>query len=65
MQLQERAGVEYRSMLAAKDDFDMEAASQHGGESVETVFHPGMPKFLKRENRKKAADLCLYPLRPD
>ena len=59
VQLQERAVVEYRSMLAAEDDFDLEAASQHVKECAETVFHPDMPKSLKRKIRKKAADLRL------
>ena len=65
VQLQERAVVEYRSMLAAEDDFDLEAASQHARECAETVFHPDMPKSLKRKIRKKAADLRLHPMRPD
>ena len=36
-QLQERAVVGYRGMLAAEDYFDLETASQHARECVETV----------------------------
>ena len=64
VQLQELA-VEYRSMLAAEYDFDLKAVSQHARECAESVFHPNMPKSLKRKIRKKAADLRPHPIRPD
>ena len=65
VQLQERAVLEYRSMLAAEDDFDLEPASQHARECAEPVFHPDMSKSLKRKIRKKTADMRLHPMRPD
>ena len=53
VQLQERAVMEYRSMLAAEDDYDLEAAPQRTRECVETVFRPDMPKSLKRKFARK------------
>lgn len=65
VQRQERAIIEYRSSLAAADDFDSVAASQHARARAEEVFHPDMPKSLKRKIRKKSAALRLHPMRPD
>ena len=50
VQLPERVVLEFRSVLAAEDDFDLEAVlvSQHARECAETVFHPDMPTALKR-----------------
>lgn len=65
VQRQERAVVEYRDSLEVAEQFSAQEAEQHARARAEALFHPDMPKAVKRKIRKKAAALRLHPTLPE